>query len=97
MDTVPVLPATLDLWTYPPFEGTITKDASPSTPGTWVWGRGSSDCKNSLLGIYAAIERLVSEGFQPERTILISNGFDEEVSPDSSALLSPPRLTHLYA
>ncbi|RSH87337.1 hypothetical protein EHS25_003246 [Saitozyma podzolica] len=88
MDTVPVLPATLDLWTYPPFEGTITKDASPSTPGTWVWGRGSSDCKNSLLGIYAAIERLVSEGFQPERTILISNGFDEEIGGESAMAIS---------
>ncbi|OCF36827.1 Gly-X carboxypeptidase [Kwoniella heveanensis CBS 569] len=79
IDTVPVLPATLDQWTYPPFEGTVTHDATPETPGTWVWGRGSSDCKNSLLGIYGAVERLITEGFQPERTIIIANGFDEEI------------------
>lgn len=80
IDTVPVLPATLDQWTYPPFEGKISVNGTADTPGTWIWGRGSSDCKNSLLGIYNAVERLVSEGFKPERTILIANGFDEEVS-----------------
>lgn len=79
IDTVPVLPATLDQWTYPPFEGKISINGTKDTPGTWIWGRGSSDCKNSLLGIYNAVERLVSEGFEPERTILIANGFDEEV------------------
>lgn len=79
IDTVPVLPATRDLWTFPPFEGTISVNATEDTPGTWIWGRGSSDCKNSLLGIYGAVERLVPEGFKPERTILIANGFDEEV------------------
>ncbi|WWC62162.1 uncharacterized protein I303_104754 [Kwoniella dejecticola CBS 10117] len=78
-DTVPVLPATLDQWTYPPFEGKVTHDATPSTPGTWIWGRGVSDCKNTLLGIYGALERLVTEGYEPERTIIVANGFDEEI------------------
>ncbi|AFR92442.1 gly-X carboxypeptidase [Cryptococcus neoformans var. grubii H99] len=78
-DTVPVLPETLDQWSYPPFEGSITHNATPDTPGTWVWGRGASDCKNSLLGIYGAVERLLIEGFKPERTIIISNGYDEEI------------------
>lgn len=79
IDTVPVLGATLDQWTFPPFEGKISVNATNETPGTWIWGRGSSDCKNSLLGIYNAVERLVDEGFKPERTIMIANGFDEEV------------------
>ncbi|WWC89293.1 uncharacterized protein L201_004214 [Kwoniella dendrophila CBS 6074] len=79
LDTVPVLPATLDQWTYPPFEGKITVNGTKDTPGTWIWGRGSSDCKNTLLAIYGAIERLITEGYQPERTILIGNGFDEEL------------------
>ncbi|ODN82117.1 hypothetical protein L202_02424 [Cryptococcus amylolentus CBS 6039] len=78
-DTVPVLPETLDQWRYPPFGGSITTDGTADSPGTWIWGRGSSDCKNSLLGIYGAVERLVSEGYKPERTIIISNGFDEEI------------------
>ena len=82
-DTVPVLPATLDQWVYPPFEGIIAQDGTPSTPGTWLWGRGVNDCKNSLMGIFGAMERLVTEGFEPERTILVANGFDEEVSASS--------------
>jgi Gly-Xaa carboxypeptidase len=80
IDTVPVLQATLGQWTFPPFEGKISVNATKDTPGTWIWGRGSSDCKNSLLGIYNAVEKLIDEGFEPERTILIGNGFDEEVS-----------------
>ncbi|WVQ72429.1 hypothetical protein IAR50_001981 [Cryptococcus sp. DSM 104548] len=79
IDTVPVLPETLDQWRYPPFEGSVTTNGTPDTPGMWIWGRGASDCKNSLLGIYGAVERLVSEGYEPERTIIISNGFDEEI------------------
>lgn len=70
-DVVPVNEATLDQWTHPPFDGVIADG--------WVWGRGAADCKNQLLGIMNAIEKLVDEGFQPERTILIQFGFDEEI------------------
>jgi Gly-Xaa carboxypeptidase len=31
------------------------------------------------MGILGATERLVTEGFKPERTIIIASGFDEEV------------------
>lgn len=79
-DVVPVAEDTLGLWTYPPFEGKVVVNATRDTPGTWIWGRGSSDCKNQLMGILGATERLVSEGFEPERTIIIASGFDEEVS-----------------
>ena len=79
-DTVPVLPATVDQWTFEPWSGKIEADVTPDTPGKWIWGRGASDCKNQLLGTFNAIERLVTEGYKPERTILIANGFDEEVS-----------------
>jgi Gly-Xaa carboxypeptidase len=79
-DTVPVNPATVDQWTYPPWSGEITRDATPETPGTWIWGRGSSDCKNSLTGILGAVEKLVQDGFAPDRDVLIAYGFDEEVS-----------------
>lgn len=90
-DTVPVLEATRNQWTFPPFEGKISVNATKSTPGTWIWGRGSSDCKNSLMGILGAVEKLVQEGFKPERTILISNGFDEEVCAKEIALTSDRR------
>jgi Gly-Xaa carboxypeptidase len=32
-----------------------------------------------LMGIMSALDKLIEEGFQPERTILISFGFDEEI------------------
>lgn len=79
-DTVPVNPDTVDQWSYPPWSGEITEDATKETPGTWIWGRGASDCKNSLMGILHSVEKLISEGFTPGRTVLIGYGFDEEVS-----------------
>ena len=32
-----------------------------------------------LMGIMSALDKLIEEGFEPERTILISFGFDEEI------------------
>jgi Gly-Xaa carboxypeptidase len=83
-DTVPVNPDTEGQWTFPPWSGEVTRDATPQTPGTWVWGRGASDCKNSLTGILGAVEKLVEEGYTPERDVLIAFGYDEEVSDGSS-------------
>lgn len=87
IDTVPVLQDTVDLWRYPPFEGTVTVNGTADSPGTWIWGRGSSDCKNSLMGIMGAVERLVTEGYTPDRTVVLSFGFDEEVRPALSLLV----------
>jgi Gly-Xaa carboxypeptidase len=70
-DTVPVEESTINQWTHPPFSGDFD--------GRFIWGRGASDCKNLLVGILEAIEVLVGAGFSPERTILLSFGFDEEV------------------
>jgi carboxypeptidase PM20D1 len=57
-------------WTHPPFEGVIT--------GDFVWGRGTLDIKNQLIGIMEAAEALLQQGYRPERTILFSFGHDEE-------------------
>ncbi|CAK9786136.1 putative Gly-X carboxypeptidase [Cutaneotrichosporon oleaginosum] len=86
VDTVPVNPETEDQWTFPPWSGEISHDATPETPGTWIWGRGSSDCKNSLVGILHSVEKLVGEGFTPGRTVLIGYGFDEEIGGARGAL-----------
>lgn len=86
IDTVPVPEQTFDQWKFPPFEGKVAVNATSDTPGAYVWGRGASDCKNSLIAIYGVIERLVAEGFQPERTIIVSNGFDEEIGGPRGAL-----------
>ncbi|KAI1400828.1 carboxypeptidase s [Hypoxylon fuscum] len=71
-DVVPVADSTIDQWTYPPFSGYFD--------GKNIWGRGSCDCKNNLIGILEAVELLVDAGFSPKRTLVLSFGFDEEIS-----------------
>ncbi|KAI0152156.1 carboxypeptidase S [Hypoxylon sp. NC0597] len=67
-DVVPA--STTSRWTYPPYEGHFD--------GSFLWGRGSADCKNVLIGILSAIEDLLSQSFVPHRTIVLAFGFDEE-------------------
>jgi carboxypeptidase PM20D1 len=57
-------------WTHPPFEGVITDG--------FIWGRGTLDIKNQLIGIMEAAETLLQQGYRPERTILFGMGHDEE-------------------
>src|SRR6185436_1701264 len=71
-DVVPVEPGTERAWTRPPFSGAIA-DA-------FIWGRGALDDKAGVLGILEAVEHLLGGGFQPERTVLLAFGHDEEVS-----------------
>lgn len=71
-DTVPVPPETIEAWTHPPWSGHYD--------GTHIWGRGSNDCKNQLIALLETLNTLLDAGFQPKRTILLSFGFDEEIS-----------------
>lgn len=81
-DVVPVPNVTVDAWTHPPFSGFYD--------GKYVWGRGASDCKNQLMSIMTSVELLLAAEFQPARTILLSFGFDEEVSgPQGAGHLAP--------
>jgi carboxypeptidase PM20D1 len=57
-------------WTHPPFEGVIADGL--------IWGRGTLDIKNQLIGIMDAAETLLGQGYRPERTILFGLGHDEE-------------------
>jgi carboxypeptidase PM20D1 len=57
-------------WSHPPFEGVIVDD--------FIWGRGTLDIKNQLIGIMDAAEVLLQQGYRPERTILFGLGHDEE-------------------
>ncbi|KAJ7512719.1 putative Gly-X carboxypeptidase [Mycena galericulata] len=70
-DTVPVPDNTVERWTHPPFDGYIDEDG-------WIWGRGGGDCKNLLIGELSAVDELLKLGFKPQRTVLLSFGFDEE-------------------
>ncbi|RFU26966.1 hypothetical protein B7463_g9366, partial [Scytalidium lignicola] len=71
-DVVPVPEATLSRWTYPPYSGHYD--------GRYIWGRGSVDCKNVVIAILESFEVLLEKGYEPERTMLIAFGFDEEIS-----------------
>lgn len=87
-DVVPVVEATIDQWTHPPWSGHYD--------GRYVWGRGASDCKNTLIAILEAIEALLAAGFQPRRTIVLAFGFDEELSGPRGAGHLAPLLVERY-
>jgi len=70
-DVVPAESNAENPWKHPPFAGNIADG--------YIWDRGTLDDKSSVLGILEAVETLVAEGFQPERTIYLAFGHDEEV------------------
>jgi carboxypeptidase PM20D1 len=77
MDVVPVDVASEKSWTHPPFSGQIADG--------YIWGRGAMDDKASLLGILEAVEYLLSQGVQPQRTIYLAFGHDEEIGGSNGA------------
>jgi Gly-Xaa carboxypeptidase len=85
-DVVPV--ADSSTWKHPPFSGHFD--------GEWLWGRGASDDKNSLVGILSAMETLLSLGWQPRRTVILAFGFDEESSGKYGAGHIATHLTARY-
>jgi Gly-Xaa carboxypeptidase len=76
-DVVPVPESTIDAWTFPPFDGVYD--------GKYIWGRGASDCKSTLIAIMESVELLLAADFQPQRTIILSFGFDEEIAGSEGA------------
>ena len=71
MDVVPIAPGEDDKWQYPPFSGELAEG--------FVWGRGTIDTKGSMIAMLEAAELLISQGFTPERSVLLSFGADEEI------------------
>ncbi len=76
-DVVPVESGTESDWAHPPFEGRIAEG--------FVWGRGSMDNKNVVLGVLEAVETLLKEGFQPRQTVYLAFGHDEEIGGQGGA------------
>lgn len=70
-DVVPIEEATKTMWTVEPFGGEIKEG--------FIWGRGTTDDKINLISMVEAAEKLLAEGFQPERTVYFSFGHDEEI------------------
>ncbi|CAA7262813.1 unnamed protein product [Cyclocybe aegerita] len=87
-DVVPVEPSTVKQWKYPPYSGFFD--------GKRIWGRGSSDDKNGLIGILSAIETLLAAQFRPTRTVVLAFGFDEEASGLQGAGTLAPHLENVY-
>lgn len=79
MDVVPVERKTWNQWSHEPFGGEITNDPEH---GTVIWGRGSFDDKNMLIGILQTLEYIITQesDFVPKRSIIVAVGFDEEAS-----------------
>jgi carboxypeptidase PM20D1 len=91
LDVVPVDAESEKDWQHPPFRGVVEEGV--------VWGRGAMDDKASLICLFEAVEGLLAQGFQPERTVLLAIGHDEEVGGYKGALaiarLLAERGTHL--
>ena len=76
-DVVPVETNSLSKWTHPPFSGHMDNQL--------IWGRGTLDCKHGVMAILEAIKKLANDGFEPQRTIYIALGHDEEIGgPDGN-------------
>jgi len=77
LDVVPVVPGTENSWTHAPFSGKVAEG--------YVWGRGAIDNKASVLSILEAVEKLLADGFQPQRTVYLAFGHDEEIGGQQGA------------
>ncbi|KAJ9607100.1 Gly-Xaa carboxypeptidase [Cladophialophora chaetospira] len=75
-DVVPAGESTTEDWTYPPFSGHYD--------GEFIWGRGSEDDKSNLIAMLTAIDCLLKCDFTPNRTVIVSVGFDEEGGAEQS-------------
>ncbi|MCA9157550.1 MAG: M20/M25/M40 family metallo-hydrolase [Planctomycetales bacterium] len=70
-DVVPIEEDSLDQWSHAPFGGDVDE--------SYIWGRGTLDCKHGLMAILEALSLLAAEDFQPQRTIYFAMGHDEEI------------------
>jgi len=76
-DVVPVEEGSESDWAHPPFSG--------STDAHHLYGRGALDDKGPLIAILETIERMIADGFTPERTVTLAFGHDEERSGRAGA------------
>ena len=70
IDVVPTESGTEGAWIYPPFSRSIADGC--------IWGRGALDVKCGAIGLLEAVERLLTDGFQPTGDVYLAFGHDEE-------------------
>ncbi len=71
LDVVPVEPGTEEDWDHPPFQGKVEDG--------YIYGRGTMDVQSGVMAILEAAEALLQQGYQPERSIYLGFGHDEEI------------------
>jgi carboxypeptidase PM20D1 len=79
-DVVPVEAGTESDWEAPPFSG--------EENDWYLYGRGALDDKGSLIGILEAVEGLLARDFQPDATIYLAFGHDEEAGGTGAAAMA---------
>ena len=79
-DVVPVVPGTEDDWTHDAFSGFVDD--------TYVWGRGTLDIKEMLMGELEAVELVLARGGRLRRTLILAFGEDEETLQQGSRALA---------
>ena len=77
MDVMPANAEDSPRWRHAPFSGELADGQ--------IWGRGALDDKASLLALLEAVEHLLREGFQPQRTVYLAFGHDEELGGNNGA------------
>ena len=77
MDVVPAENSDDQKWDFEPFCGKIDDG--------YILGRGSLDDKVNVIGILEAVEMLLKDGHQPQRTIYLAFGHDEEIGGEEGA------------
>jgi carboxypeptidase PM20D1 len=83
-DVVPIEPGTADDWPHPPFAGVVADGA--------IYGRGTLDDKQGVLGLLEAVASLLQDGFQPRRSIVLAFGHDEEIGGEDGAAALAARM-----
>jgi len=79
LDVVPIEETTRNKWTHEPFSGEVADG--------FIWGRGAMDDKGSLISIFESVNRLLTKGVTPERTVYFAFGSDEEVGGKNGAAM----------
>ncbi|KAJ0113805.1 hypothetical protein J7T55_010049 [Diaporthe amygdali] len=75
-------------WTRGPFSG--------DSDGKYIWGRGSIDCKTTLIASMSAVESLLEVRYAPQRTLILAFGFDEEIGGFQGARRIAEHLLNRY-